>query len=69
MSLSFTCPGCREPITVKYLKVGEMAKCLSCGLKTSVPADAQVDEQGQEEQNPDGAPPGDAFTQSFRQEP
>jgi hypothetical protein len=40
MSLSYLCPQCGKQITVRYLKVGEQAKCRSCGAPSVVPPDA-----------------------------
>lgn len=40
MALKFNCPKCAGPIIVKYLKLGETAKCLKCQAEVLVPADA-----------------------------
>ena len=34
MMLYFPCSNCNENITVRYLKVGEIAKCKNCGLES-----------------------------------
>ena len=40
MALKFNCPGCNSEIVVKYLKIGERAKCWSCGAEAVVPENA-----------------------------
>lgn len=40
MSLKFFCSNCNNQIVVKYLKVGEVAKCWKCGTMNTVPASA-----------------------------
>lgn len=37
MALKFRCEKCGEDIAVRYLKVGEAAKCRNCGASNSVP--------------------------------
>jgi len=41
IGLKFNCPKCGKPIIVKFLKVGEIAKCHNCGAEVSVPTDAE----------------------------
>jgi DNA-directed RNA polymerase subunit RPC12/RpoP len=41
MSLKFRCRACGAEIIVKYLKVGEQAKCKACGVIVEVPRAAQ----------------------------
>ena len=41
MALKFRCEKCGEDIAVRYLKVGEAAKCRSCGASNSVPESAE----------------------------
>jgi DNA-directed RNA polymerase subunit RPC12/RpoP len=40
MAFKFNCPSCNSEIVVKYLKVGERAKCWSCGTEAVVPENA-----------------------------
>ena len=40
MFLSYTCPNCDCKIRMKYLEIGEIAKCKSCGFESEVPEDA-----------------------------
>lgn len=40
MALMFPCPDCRDPVIIKFLRVGEQAKCKSCGALCSVPSGA-----------------------------
>ena len=40
MALKFQCHTCRNYIIVKYLKVGEIAKCKACGAENIVPNNA-----------------------------
>ena len=42
MELKFNCKHCDAEIFSKFLKVGEEAKCKSCGKTTIVPDDAEV---------------------------
>ena len=42
MALTFPCSACGQPVSVRYLKPGERAKCRSCGAETVVPSDARV---------------------------
>ena len=39
-AIKFSCPNCTAEIIVRYLKIGDAAKCKSCGSEVSVPADA-----------------------------
>ena len=41
MALTFKCPNCQEDLVMRYLKVGEIAKCYHCGASVPVPADAK----------------------------
>ena len=41
MALKFRCENCGEDIAVKFLTVGEAAKCKSCGVSNSVPESAE----------------------------
>ena len=38
MPLKFNCPHCGEVVIVKYLNVGEEAKCRHCGERSVIPA-------------------------------
>lgn len=38
--MNFLCVNCGQPISVKFLKPGEIAKCKSCGVDCVVPDDA-----------------------------
>lgn len=40
MALKFKCTGCGEDIIVRYLKVGEVARCRNCGAEMAVPPTA-----------------------------
>ena len=40
MALKFNCTNCGKEIIVKYLKVGEVAKCRNCGTEVTVPSTA-----------------------------
>jgi uncharacterized RDD family membrane protein YckC len=40
MALTFRCRKCQNPILVKYLKIGEIAECKSCGTPNAVPESA-----------------------------
>ena len=37
MALKFKCQNCGKDIVVRFLKVGEIAKCRSCGSANAVP--------------------------------
>ena len=41
MALKFRCENCGEDIAVRFLTVGEVAKCKSCGAGNSVPDSAE----------------------------
>ena len=41
MGLKFLCKTCGEDIVVRFLKVGEAAKCKNCGASNPVPASAE----------------------------
>ena len=41
MALKFRCENCGEDIAVRFLTVGEVAKCKSCGAGNSVPESAE----------------------------
>lgn len=41
MSLLFKCPNCGNDVTVRFLKVGDEAKCPSCGEISVVPPEAR----------------------------
>lgn len=41
MALKFRCENCGEDIAVRFLTVGEVAKCKSCGANNSVPESAE----------------------------
>ena len=41
MALKFQCKNCRADIAVRFLTVGEAAKCKSCGASNSVPESAE----------------------------
>ncbi|HLD35539.1 MAG TPA: hypothetical protein VJC37_02370 [Planctomycetota bacterium] len=45
MALKFNCSKCSQEIVVKYLKVGETAKCRSCNADVIVPAQAVPTEE------------------------
>ncbi len=48
MALKFDCRDCGKTIVIKYLKVGEVAKCRNCGAEIVVPgAASEVDEEPQ----------------------
>jgi tetratricopeptide (TPR) repeat protein/DNA-directed RNA polymerase subunit RPC12/RpoP len=40
MALKFNCKECGEEIIVKWLKIGEKARCRNCGVENIVPTDA-----------------------------
>ena len=42
MALKFSCNACKAEIVTKYLRVGELAKCKSCGADNQVPESAAV---------------------------
>ena len=42
MALKFQCKNCGEDIAVRFLKVGEVAECKSCGTSNSVPESAEA---------------------------
>lgn len=42
MPLQFQCPHCGNPIILRFLTVGEIAKCKSCGQSAQVPESAQL---------------------------
>lgn len=48
MALKFKCEKCGEYIIVKYLRVGEIAKCPHCGAMTTVPEGATEIETDEE---------------------
>jgi hypothetical protein len=39
-AISFQCPHCKDTVTIKWLKVGEFAKCKKCGKSSEVPGSA-----------------------------
>ena len=41
MALKFRCENCGKAIAVRFLTVGEVAKCKSCGANNSVPESAE----------------------------
>lgn len=41
MALKFNCAECDGDVIVKYIKPGEVAKCLKCGAENIVPANAE----------------------------
>ena len=41
MALKFQCKSCGKDIAVKFLKIGETAKCKNCGASNSVPESAE----------------------------
>ena len=41
MALKFQCKNCGEDIVVRFLKIGEAAKCKNCGASNSVPESAE----------------------------
>ena len=41
MALKFQCENCGEDIAVRFLKVGEVAECRSCGASNPVPESAE----------------------------
>ena len=41
MALRFRCENCGKDIAVRFLTVGEVAKCKSCGASNSVPESAE----------------------------
>ena len=41
MALKFRCENCGEDIAVRFLTVGEVAKCKSCGASNPVPESAE----------------------------
>ena len=41
MALKFQCKNCGEDIAVRFLEIGEAAKCRSCGASNSVPESAE----------------------------
>jgi len=51
MALKFKCPKCGEDIIVRFLKVGEVAKCRNCGTDTPVPENAMEIAKNQERQD------------------
>ena len=60
MALKFRCSDCDEDIITKFLKVGEIAKCRSCGAEnlvseTAVETDQKPDYLGQSLIIPPGA--------------
>ena len=42
MALEFKCKHCNELMFLKFLKIGEIAKCKMCGKKNTIPKDAQM---------------------------
>jgi membrane protease YdiL (CAAX protease family) len=42
MSLKFRCSKCDQEIIVKYVSIGESAKCMNCGAYNVVPANAET---------------------------
>jgi hypothetical protein len=42
MALKFQCKSCGEDIAVRFLKVGEAAKCKSCKASNAVPESAEI---------------------------
>lgn len=48
MSLRFNCSNCETEVVVKYLKIGESAKCPHCGQNITIPANAIQTEQDPE---------------------
>jgi len=47
MALKFKCKNCGEDIIVRYLKVGEIAKCRHCSAENEVPETATVTDEEQ----------------------
>ena len=41
MALKFQCKNCGKDIAVRFLEVGEVAECKSCGASNSVPESAE----------------------------
>lgn len=57
MALKFSCENCGKDIIVKFLKVGEMAKCKRCFAEVKVPPDAtEIDTPKQPKYTPPTSP-------------
>lgn len=54
MALKFSCTNCGQPIISSFLKVGEKAKCRSCGIDVVIPVNAA---ETDEKTSYDTAPP------------
>jgi DNA-directed RNA polymerase subunit RPC12/RpoP len=48
MALKFPCTKCGKDIIVKFLKVGEPARCPHCGFENIVPEDAKTTEESRD---------------------
>ena len=72
MALKFRCENCGEDIAVRFLTVGEVAKCRSCGASNSVPDSAEeISDQAAEHmiKAPVSQPVEDISAEAIRVEP